>query len=365
MASPVDELGDSVHTSVIPGKVETSSILNLIFSVGCLLLGVRSPSLKKHWVDRVFLFLWTILLIAALYSVPREAYEFFSATPRPEGLCLTLIEVYYVVLSLTAFFTVVWVRVNRENIEPMLRKRGRGLSDVLLPLTVAAMELAWPIYSAFHNSRETTYRMSLRMVLKLTPLVSFLILMDLIAVVTHDQREILRSLREFNLNFHALTAKKWRIREVIRVANSTFAQIFLVTYIQSFILVIFVLGNAISGVLSGTTGVLASALLLSIMVLMIVLAKKCSSFYALCIETDQLLLEGIRSSKLCRSCHADLSSVLRFNEAWDTFKLGCFTHSSENFLKFLATGLTCVAISLQFDIRVIRALNALSSQPVR
>lgn len=49
--------------------------------------------------------------------------------------------------------------------------------------------------------------------------------------------------------------------------------------------------------------------------------------------------------------------VIWFREDWNLLKNGCFNLSSENFLSYLATCVTCTAVTLQFDRRVSRFIS--------
>lgn len=285
-----------------------------------------------------------------------------SVQNRPSSLCEVLIRSFYVSSAVITLLMAFSVKINREMLEPMLRKNGRRLGDIGVPISCAFLHLAWLLYSELkHLAAFSVIAVLWSIVLNLSKTAFFLIYLDLTASLTGKQENLMESVRTISPNFDVLAAKKWEIRDRIRNMNSTFAQILPLIYLEGFLVVISFLGFAISRELPPVRLIFILITMLKDMALLFWMARECSKFHATCMQTDQLLLRGIRRKKMCRSCFSDLSAVLKFNECWDVLKSGCFTHSVENFMKYLATGLTCVAIALPIDFKVMRALNALSS----
>lgn len=358
-------MGDHREPSIvaIPTKEGSATPWDTIFRCACLYFGIQTSPVKRRGLNYCILSCWIATLLYAAYLVPFGSYELFTQEREPISLCKAIIYGYHSILATTSFYTVFWVSFNTKDLAPILRGNGRGLRDVFIPVTVAIAEMAWPFYGLLTRPSETFPRLPINIATKLTPAAFFLVYTDLVAGVLNDQREILESSALLDVDCNALSAKKWKVRERIRVTNSAFAQILLMSYLQSFVTVIVLLGSTIAVGLPMSALISFLLLLISVLVQMFSLAKQCSGFYMMCLETDQRLLREVWSTEICSACHSELRAVLRFHDDWDTFKLGCFCHSLQNFVKFLGTGLTCVAIALQFDFGVIRALTTLSNQP--
>lgn len=334
-----------------------------VFRCACLLHGVRTSTARKCWQDLITLPFWILQIVAVGFVLPFYVFKIVSGRLGPFSLCDVIILGFYVFTTLVMIATALSIRLRRQTLEPLLRVNGRRFGNVAPPLVCTLIELTGFVY--FFPERPNASDMIVTLfnvVLRLTKMTFFLIYMDLSMSLTNGQTYILRTLQTSRPKLGALAAKEWELRDRVQIINSALRQILLTTYLESFLIVITLLGHLISQVISPPKLILTLIFLLDNVLLLLALAQECSSFYGVCVETDQLMLRDLRRAKMCRSCHSDISAILRFHEGWDTLKLGCFTHSVENFMKFLGTSLTCVAIALQFDFRVIRSLNVLSNR---
>lgn len=320
----------SSHGNVPSSKVDSKTGSDQIFFGAAFLLGLRLPCEKGPWSNRVIHALWATQVIATVLISPRV----FAIRTRnkPISFCGLIIFGYFIVGSVTALFTFLSVRLKRDGLEPILRKTGRRLSDVVPLILGCALEIICFIYVEY-GSQDVLFWVAIfwGVMMKLTRMTFLLIYKDLASTLTREQKGILESLRTIKLNTGALTATKWKIRDEIRVVNSVLGYILLMVYVESFLIVILFLGNVIVGhmVLPKLAFIMIS--MVQGLALLVLLARQCSNFYDVCLETDQLVLRELPGAKMCPSCHSHLSAVLRFNEAWDTLKLGCFVHSIENF----------------------------------
>lgn len=183
---------------------------------------------------------------------------------------------------------------------------------------------------------------------------------DITSGLINDQRDIVESLRVGRANCLDSIAKKWTIRKRIRDTNLIFSGVLTIMYLLDFIAAIYILNAAILRRASWGE----KAFLLLILCLRPAqnfgLARQCSELRSWCLEADRLLLVQLQDKRMCEKCHRDTSAVFRFHDEWDVLKIGYFSHSAENFVKFLATALTCSAIALQFDYKMLRELTASS-----
>ena len=339
---------------------EEPTIWDSVFRCGCSFYGVSSASVGRTWWNRVSLAFWIVQLVLTLYICPRRILKSFAGAHEPESLCASIIAVHTAVYPAVGLYTVFWTRHNRENLQPLLARNGRRFGSVALPILSGMPELAFHVHKLLWTPRSVC-RVFWSTVLTQCSITFFLIYMDLIDTVTRDQRQLLYWVQRPALNYRVLVTMKWSIRDRIRRSNEMFAQIFLMNYLVNFFIAIYVLGRVILRDVELNTYLFLFTILLFSFVQLYASARRCSMFKTLCEDTDQALLKQFRScDDGYSSLHANLSAVFRFHDAWDEFKLGCFSHSVQNFLKFLMSGLTCIAIILQFDYNVIRTLNALS-----
>ena len=342
----------------VPMRMSSSVVWDLLFQGGCLLVGIQTASVKKLWLDRLVISLWIVLLAFSFYIVPERIYNSILQKAGTSSLCERIFFAHLAIHCTTAFYTAFRVRFDEDVLKPLLRKRGRRCGDVAVFIICTAASLTWNLY-AFPAGILSLCVRFWKVLLRFSSMSFFVIYADVVSVVVNEQREILQSLRESSPCVDKLVAKKWEIRDRISTINSMFAGILFSFYLQSFSIAILFIGKLVIYDTALASSVVDLALLLSLLTQLISLARRCSTLYRLYSDTERALLLRARGGGLCNTCHDELFATLRFHGQWDLFKLGCFSHTAENFAKFLATSLTCVTIALQFDYKVLKALATL------
>ena len=342
-------------------RMKFDAAWDVIFRCGCMLSGVQTGPVKKVWLDRIISAFWITLLISSFYMIPVETYRRLFTAKEAPSLCEIIQAAHLIVYTATPLHTVFRLKLNEDKLKPLLREQGHRFSDVAVPCLCTVCTLAWYFHNIYRKSWTWIHVTLWRSVFKLSSVTFFLIYSDSISSVTEDQKDIPDSLQKSVASFDELSMKKWKNRARIASTNSLFSEILCIHYVQCLLLTFTLLGKAAGYNAYSAHWTFLLASLVSTSIQLFVLAQKCSSFYQICADTDQNLLMQIRGSNFSKSCHSELSAVLRFHDVWDVFKLGCFSHSVGNLLSFLATGLTCAAVALQFDFKVVRALASTAS----
>lgn len=154
---------------------------------------------------------------------------------------------------------------------------------------------------------------------------------------------------------------KCKIRKLVKKANKLFALPLATFYCQIVMTVLFIFSSVDEG--KDTTGdvTIFSMLQACFIFTLFHTARKASIVAARSVELESLVITQITGGSQVE--YANLLSVIRFREEWDVLRVACFPLSVANLLRFLAFCITCVAVILQFDFKIVRALNRMSSLP--
>ena len=163
-----------------------------------------------------------------------------------------------------------------------------------------------------------------------------------------------------------LTREKLSIREDIMTVNSIFARYLSLHYVQLFVDVVFDFAAVMGDLLRNYEKAFLLASLCTRMIMLHQAARKGSLIISQCLDTEfQLWALGIDRPDVHKSATLwETMRVFRFREEWDTLKVACFTSSSANFFRYLSTVVTCVAVVMQFDFKVLRTMTNLTKSPL-
>ena len=337
---------------------------DVIFQLILAVCGVQTGFRQRKWVKCVSTCLYVLTLISIPFCSPYSVYKtFVSARRKPLSLSAVisnLSSVSYVAISIYVFHML----VNKERrIEPLLRRRGRHFKSYSLFLIGLLQNLMRNVIPA-SASNESAYKSSFSAAERFGYARCDLVTSLINAIYFDVSRELLgrlcrvrESSGKVNLNWNILITEKWKIRDQVSEINSLFAGIFAALYLHLFLSIGFIWGRVVrdnmsfSGQYPDAFNIFWYALQLYFV------ARAASDVKAQCAKTEAELLRRLRGNVDCTSIRQ-----LRFREDWDSLRVGCFEHSKANFLKFLSTVTTCVAIVLQFDYLVVRAINELSQR---
>lgn len=276
------------------------------------------------------------------------AFIFFKTGPgKRKSLAEVTSEVGGFTYVLSGFFAMLVLARRSENIRILLRSDGRCFRDVIFPVLLASPF----IVSGFRKiAMKNRFASICTEVLCMHPhltLVSFFIIYgDILSNLTRRNLRILKSIREEQYMSHSIAAK-WEVRDGIREMNSLFTSTLALCYIEFFVAVVFLFAKLVGQTLSITDKLWLLVNASGIVLQLYLFSRMSSKFTSISLETEYHLL---KRSLLETSPEV---MVFRFREEWDVPRCAVFAQSVPNFLRYLASTVTCVAVILQFDFKVL------------
>lgn len=203
---------------------------------------------------------------------------------------------------------------------------------------------------------------------------NFLILVyvEVLSVLEDQCKFLLSSSKGNHSKPNNLVLQKWMIRDAITTLNRIFAFPLVLAYAQFVMGTIILINQFIAGKVLTLLWFYASSLLCFLAITYLMVCK-CTRISDLLVEVERQVLRQLGSYhslngmpfSITKSPHTYSSyqwKILCFDEKWDSIRIGCFVHGEQTFASFLATCLTCVAVIMQFDFKVISAVNKLASR---
>lgn len=197
------------------------------------------------------------------------------------------------------------------------------------------------------------------------PLMMYL---EAVSILVKRSRSLIILLHNRDVRFGELVRQKLFIRRRIADLNKLFSSFLAMIYIQLFteaILAISLFVKANSSFALRTSSVFR---LLSLIIAYIT-AVRSSSLMNLLINLEHLVLRQLTdkhsSSRLVyvifakHSCPSLQLEILRFSDAQDSPRAGCFVNSEQTFISYVFTGITIVAAIMQFDYKAFWVVDTL------
>lgn len=340
-----------------------ASYLDYIFRVACLFHGLQTGYKPRIWLTRFLWMTWLVILISFLGTLPLN-YQLETAVFEGHMSLSELTTSGHELLQCaTVLCTVLLVLWEHDNIEPLLQKHERPPQKIVFPLvSILPSLLELGFRAKLLNQWFEVYTRIRSLFTNFTMGIFFMIYVDMMSNFVKNQERILRNIATGRPNTKSVAAEKWKIRHQIKTVNSVFAMSLSAHYLLVFMTVVSSFAQIIRHKPDLEDAIFMICALLVNLLQLLVLAHESSVLKRQSIDIECFLLRQIKAEDTSRnSLYTDLLAVLRFREEWDVLQVGCFTHDVANFLKFLATVITCVAVVLQFDYKVVRKITTLSS----
>lgn len=198
-----------------------------------------------------------------------------------------------------------------------------------------------------------------------------LIYIELASILQQRARFIVESFDDYEIKFKDLAKEKWLIRDRTADLNSLFSNIIALSYMQFSMEAILSINSYVT-VRQSSWSMVVSVSQLCALGVGFLLARQSSTMMSLLIEVEQLALKrlcAITSSGGTlhgvlpkHSCPLVQWQALRYHSIYDSLTVGCFVNNQQTFMSFLVTGITCLAVIMQFDYKVLWVVQNLADK---
>lgn len=343
-------------------RLPEKTVVDRIFRALCFINGLHVGAKPRRWQTIPYKLIWLCTAILHIGVVSKTMLEYSVTTEDKPSLTVLLEranDCLYVVTNLYVVFVFI---TKRDLINTLLQTRNRRFSDLVIPL--AAMLPYTASASIFLTGDETVQQLLLEACTEHGNLImtGFNLLYTDVLRNNHELlQDILRSVRELELN--NLTEKKWHVREQIRKTNDIFAWILSAYYLQILVAIVLSFGGTLSQETEFGPGCVIFLALSSFMLQHWRFASTSSDCISKCHEAEINFSKLVdRADTVCETCQMRYFRLLHFRGEYDSLRVGCFSQNTPNFLSYLITCITCLAVVLQFDFKVMGAMTKLAER---
>lgn len=347
-------------------STDSRNFCDVIFQVLLAAFGVQSAYSCRRWVRYASASLTFFSLILVIFAGTSHFYEIICAEdPSPKSLSdlvaiLSLIS--FVAMSTYSIFS---LRMKGKEIEPLLRRNGRSYREGVLFLIYCFQCIIRDVLNvALHKTISSVLESVGFAIMELAMVMITTIYYDIVQDLLGRLRQLQTFSQRTSLSWKSLTAGKWEIRKRVDSINSLFAVLLSSFYLHVFLLAASVWARVIKSSFRSDEVFISSLNFFCYILQLFTLARKSSEKRALCVQTEASLMERSQDESTVSKTDMAAMKHFRFNEDWDSLRVGCFEHGLGNFLKSLSMVTTCIAVVLQFDYLVVRAINDLALQAV-
>ena len=335
---------------------------DVLFQVLLIACGVQTGVRPRIWVECVSATLSLATLASIPFGCPYIVYGTIF-TPRAKPLSLSgqisvVASVTFVAISIYLIYMLVR---EGKRIKPLLRRSGRNFDDVVLFLIchVPCEIMLWksssdlgPVFTALQ-----TFGLAK---CELTILTIIMIYYDMVQNLLVRLLRLHHSTTVSKLDRDALISEKWKLRDQTSDINGLFAEVLTSFYLQVFLSAGFVWARVIQHDMNFSMAIWFVLNFFCYIFQVFRLARKASEIKLLCLKTEAELTRRLHNEATLTHLDCAFMRNLQFSDGWDSLRVGCFEHNTANFVKFLSMVSTSVAVVLQFDYLVVRAINDLS-----
>lgn len=338
--------------------VESSSKLSdILFRFLCATHGLHTG---LPIIRRLGLFFWIAMDI--ILPVASFLHLKFSLTNRPDHASLSQLAsmLGILIFALSTMASTFIFMVKHETIGKLLKTGPRNVGDVLLPMLCATPAL---VYIASVESYLDTITGASRLVNYTTSAIStatfFAIYYDVIDKLSSDLEALHQIVSRTDAKYRDLVKEKIRIRREIKTVNSLFALPLSLQCFRFFDMSLYLSACLITGAKSRYATLLFIGFTATHCAQIYIANCKASRVISRCLRTEKRLLTiyAVDGEFRRNGEHRELLTALEFREEWDSIRMFCFTLRMDNVFRCLPTILTCMAVILQFDFKVVRALQ--------
>lgn len=345
-------------------KVDQTKALNvsdILFRALCVMSGLF-PQLSQSRRQRVVsVLIWLSTLVLWIFWI----YDFLCreiALGYEDPNMFQMISIpNWVIYSIVGLSWRLLFMLKSKDFESVLQKRNRRLRDVVLPVLSVSPLQVLHVYK-FFTITDKSARFG-----ELCFLSFDFIVLGFFLAYEDATTHILKIHTQLNVSTKTTTAltateilaEKGRIRKMTRKINKLFALPLAMYYSNIVIVVLYTLSQSLGNRSAAHETVILIVCQFCYLLQLSLLAKKGSTLATKCLKLESIVLMRIPDNDSPSSSH--LLRAVRFREEWDVLKVGCFALGTPNLLRFLASCVTFIAVVLQFDYRVVRAMNRLGS----
>lgn len=194
-------------------------------------------------------------------------------------------------------------------------------------------------------------------------MVFFLASSDAVINVKKAHANLLDLTADIDANLELIRRLKWELRDRVQSINDIFSWTWGMHCGLLFNSTIFVVVEVMDEDLSFPDKIVLLMANFSSLLRLYRLAAESSSLKELCLKAESKVLNATQASGSDRAegIPGTFLSTIAFREDWDILRNGCFPLELTSFLSLLIYNVTCTAVVLQFDYRVLQSLELMSA----
>lgn len=345
-----------------------------IFSLLCLLVGLNLEDTSSPRASRLYIIIYCFICLASVYPVMILLQR--DVTLGMSSATLALL-IHVLASYLGMFFILKITSFNRLDLLGLLEGvTGQHWSRILAYLILNIPTLV--LYTFFIAKKYTMSRYaealgtSFLTYTVIVRLIFHVIFFEAAFIIEMRCKSLLEALNSEKMALNDLMKKKWLTRKAIADFNRIFAIPLAVMYSQvTSGCVVMVSSVVMVASVPVTLACVSSEVCL--LITAYIVANRGSRLMTLLADIERCFLhrlnradlqdrlaEHMHKQKWC--CASIQMKVIGFDEKWDSLKVGCFVLSQRTFISYLATSVTCVAVGMQFDYKIVRMINDLAKR---
>lgn len=353
-------------------KIQTPSIGNAtsksrLFTATCHIFGLDLRETANSRFSTVVSIVYLVVTILSIYPTLYEILHIYGHHMSPAFFAWnnqTFLS--YVIM----FLTVRLIGPRRVNLLQLLggpQRRHSFSTAAVLMFNIPIIYLYVTLVISDFRSRDFTTVMNHVCYLHRELVQNFFIILHLEALRALEGRcrILLAGLAVRHVKPAEVVREKLRIRNVVAKLNDSFATVLAILYGQLFMnsVTLFIL------VITGTAPLqtkLYTAYVVCLTCAVFMMANKSSTVIELLVDVEHrtiqrfITIDGFAAGLPAVSFFQ--WEVLRFSIESDTPQIGCLVHDKATFVSLMASFVTCLAVILQFDFKVVRTINDLAEE---
>lgn len=336
-------------------QIDSCTKCDSFFRFTCAIVGLQvGDGRKRRWHRYLVLAVW--FLIHSI-GISISAIQVGMDIQKPRGLLYFTLFARGVILMSTEIFSLIQFFVRHDEIGAILQGHGRRFQDCWVHITCSSF-LILKYHRLFAYGGLTVVGRAYFVLLEIFMSSFFIVYNDIVVGLQEIQKNILSRAQNIELYSQNLIDEKWKFRHRIERANRFFAWILAQYHLRILKAAI----RAVADLILSRNWYNAITITIEQIVVIIELfefARKGSSLKRSCQRMEQVFSNQTRRNTVDTEKLREMRLALRFHEDLDTLRNGCYALETGKFVNFLTTSATCVAVVLQFDFEVLRALASL------
>lgn len=331
----------------------TDSIVRFAYAV----LGLHTGLKKRRFLQNVSFAAWFIIHVSGISILLKWWHGMMLGAETRSFSIYTLFLGDCVTIGCTVSFYISLIR-HHEELKNFIRRNGRRPGELLRQLAYATPVTILSFWGAFlsktaEDALKEVYYISIRF----SHIAFFLVSSDIVRNLMEGHDDLMALTAKTELNHERIRFSKWELRDRIERLNQLFSWLWGMHHAEIFNMSVF----SVYEVIDGHSGIFDKAILLLahlfLMHRLFDLARGSSSLKERCLDIEARILSVDLRNEIGGNT---LLRVMAFREECDILRSGPFPLEKRKFINFLATSVTCIAVILQFDIRVLEDLNRAS-----